>query len=92
MGSAFSNRPVFQGVVHLKPSRKVLFPKWDLHMVLQFLDSAAFHLSNNPCKWYLTLNTSILVVITSASRVLEIAALRTKEPFIMFFDERVVWY
>lgn len=75
----------FKAVRKLKPSRKLLFPKCDLFVVLDFLSPPYLDLVNNPSLWLLTLKASFLTAIMSASRVSKLAALSCKEQFTTFY-------
>lgn len=57
-------------------------------MVLDFLTSEVFQAHHMPTVFLITIRMAFSV--TSASRASEIAALGAKEPFLMFFPDRVV--
>lgn len=78
----------FKVVVKLRPPRAPALIKWDLPLVLNFLASPRF--GQGVSLQDLTMKASFLVAITSARRVLEIAALGAKEPHMSFGAGRVI--
>ncbi|XP_068117913.1 uncharacterized protein [Hyperolius riggenbachi] len=66
------------------------FPKWDLSLVLKALTKPPFDCASNMNLRLLTFKTIFLVAITSARRVSELEALSCREPYCIFYNDRVV--
>ncbi|XP_073426169.1 uncharacterized protein [Dendrobates tinctorius] len=74
----------------LRPTIRQLTPPWDLGLVLRFLCSDTFALSEKIAIPALTRKTAFLVAITTAKRIGEIQALSTKEPYLQIREDSII--
>ena len=81
-----------KGLAHMRPPTKPPVPQWSLQLVLRALTRPPFEPMATCDVRLLTLKTLFLVAITSARRVSELAALRSDQPFLQFFRDKVLLY
>lgn len=81
---------IFKAVRLSKLNRRLLFPKLNLPLPLDYLSSEIFLQQSKTSLFLLMVKTAILVLFTSFSEVLEVVALAAPEPFLTFFEDRVV--
>uniref|UniRef100_A0A2D4I5A5 Uncharacterized protein n=1 Tax=Micrurus lemniscatus lemniscatus TaxID=129467 RepID=A0A2D4I5A5_MICLE len=79
-----------KGVSNLRPRVIHRYLTWDLPKVLQALTEQPFEPLNSVSLQFLTLKVVFLVAITSARRVLELAALLVQQDLCIFHENRVV--
>ena len=80
----------FKGLNHLRPPLKPLVPQWSLNLVLNALMAPPFEPLATCSLKLLSLKVLFLVAITSARRASELAALRVDQPFLQFFNDKVI--
>ncbi|XP_078250106.1 uncharacterized protein LOC144589410 [Pogona vitticeps] len=79
-----------KGLIHLRPPLKPLMPQWSLNLVLNALMRPPFEPLATCSLKLLSLKVLFLVAITSARRASELAALRADQPFLQFFNDKVI--
>lgn len=67
-----------------RPRRRTLFPRWDLGIVLDYLQSDTFSSTDDIPLLFLTLKTVFLVALASALRVSELHALAVADEYCRF--------
>ena len=78
-----------RGVFNNNPPCRVLFPTWDINIVLDFLRKPPFVPLNQCGLQALTFKVVFLVAVTSARRCAELQALGRHPPFVRFEREGV---
>ncbi|XP_068113791.1 uncharacterized protein [Hyperolius riggenbachi] len=93
-GISWSSDPLikqlFRAAIKLKPPIRPRFPKWDLPLVLNFLSESKDWQNDSASIQNLSKKTVFLVAITSGRRVSELQALSHKDPFLVFYEDRLV--
>ncbi|XP_039190732.1 nuclear factor 1 C-type isoform X6 [Crotalus tigris] len=79
-----------KGAVNTKPPVIHRYPSWNLSKVLQALTSAPFEPLDSYSLHHLSLKVAFLIVITSARRISELAALSVRKDLCTFFKDKVV--
>ncbi|XP_078249919.1 uncharacterized protein LOC144589350 [Pogona vitticeps] len=79
-----------KGLSHIRPPFKPLVPQWSLNLVLRALMCPPFEPLATCSLKLLSLKVLFLVAITSARRASELAALRADQPFLQFFNDKVI--
>ena len=78
-----------RGVFNQNPPCRMLFPSWDINIVLKFLEKPPFVPLRNCSLQALTFKLVFLVAVSSARRCAELQALGRHPPFIRFEKEGV---
>ncbi|XP_041443608.1 uncharacterized protein LOC121402018 isoform X1 [Xenopus laevis] len=93
-GKNWAERPLvkrfFNALVRVRPTKRSCLPPWDLPFVLKTLSESPFEPLEKASVWNMTLKVILLVAVTSACRVGELAALSVSEPHTVIFEDRVV--
>ena len=74
----------------MQPPIKPPLPQWSLQLVLHTLMRPPFEPMATCDVRLLSFKTLFLVAITSARRASELAALRSDQPFLQFFKDKVI--
>nr|XP_020638367.1 uncharacterized protein LOC110073471 [Pogona vitticeps] len=81
-----------KGLINIRPPTRPPVPQWSLTLVLQSLMKHPFEPMASCNAKFLSLKTLFLVVVTSARRASELAALRSDSPYLQFYKDKVTLF